>query len=273
MRTTRLNTFETNSSSMHALVIACELSKKKLYKSYLKRELKRWYNNGKYNIVIECRDDNVDKIDFATRRYVNHSSVNDKLIYYLATVIQHFSNKQNIPPSKYENNYDELLKDFLEKNLENNKKVYEMIKIHLEHFTDTFIWTVSNKLNIKKEDITLEFKYYVDDVTFKIDYFNQEERDYFSTGCYGNEEFYYNMDSSWVATEFVCNPYSAILANTDECSDEEYFLWEQKAKKLLEASFANSKNTYESDRFSDLKESQRKMKRLNPGKVIFPQGG
>lgn len=268
MKTVRLNAFETNSSSMHALVVACGLKHDNFYSEYLKKELKRYHKNGKYYIIVECNENMVDKSPFDTRKYINHSSINDKLIYYLATVIQHHQRDQQYYETK--NKSIEELNQLSEKYSNQNKQASKRFIEDIEWFSDILKYDISKYLGIKQEDIIIEIKYYIDPVSYYINYSNNDN-DWFSTGCYNNEEFYYAIFSSYAASEWICNPYSAVLANTDECDYEEEFEWEQQAKKLLEISFKKSENTY-GDEY-ELDKNQKKKTRLNRGKVIFPLGG
>jgi len=95
----------------------------------------------------------------------------------------------------------------------------------------------------------------------------QTDDDWFSTGCYGNEEFYAAVcASAWNLSAWILNPYSAILAGGDEQDESDSLAQVNEAKRLLDESWEKYKancNPNEEDRHLI----------LNPGKNIWPIGG
>lgn len=91
--------------------------------------------------------------------------------------------------------------------------------------------------------------------------------DWFSTGCYGNEEFYAAVcASTWNLSAWILNPYSAILAGGDEQDESDSLAQVNEAKRLLDESWEKYKaNCRGSEDDSDLI--------LNSGKAIWPIGG
>ena len=331
MKSIRLNTFETNSSSLHAITFACKLKNKELYKEYVEKELKRWLQpDGTYLIEIECSEDSVDDGQrFDIRRYIPHFSINDKLVYLLATVIQHFGSEMVYPPydpSKYvtgwwENKYsknvkegkvptkeeidevakkkaekhEEYLKDYdkwLKENAARNEEALKDFKEKIERMQSYIASELNYVLfgNYQDPKVRLIFKYSTKDGVIN---YTSNDSDYFSTGCYGNEEFYsaVNRDpGSWIV-----NPYSAVLAGSDEQSSLDYYLQEQKAKECLEESYKNGYSTYDEEEIEYIEDDIRskegsekdrkdvekvleeiksgKIKKPNEGKIIYPIGG
>ena len=235
----RESTFETNSSSMHTLTVAGALSDDQLYKNYLLEELKRWETKDGYNIEIRCEEDAVDICDFAMREYVPHLSVNDKLIYGLATIIQHYQKLMMFPPYKVtwrpvsEEEEQQYQKDFTEwqqKYESRNAEVLKKFEESIRNFQDSIVYYMASKLGIDEKLVKLQFKYSVEN---NVVYYHPEG-EYFSTGCYGNEELFLVFDNSWLGfAEWVCNPYSAILAGSDEQDYWETMLQEKKAHELI----------------------------------------
>lgn len=330
----RENVFETNSSSMHTLTVACPLKNKELYKKYVKEELSRWYDpaTDSYNITIECHENAVDgDLRFDIRRYIPHFSINDKLLYALATIIQHHGANFVYPPydaSEYvtgwwENKYSKGVK---EGRVPTKKEIREVIKKknkkHKEYLKQYSKWLKANKTaneeamknfvkDIKKIQDSIEsaLNFALFDsydplkvhLTFKYDTsngvvnYNSYKLDCFSTGCYGNEEFYHAVLSSWDVGEWVKNPYSGILAGSDEQSTLDYLLQEQKAKECLEEAYKNGYSQYDDEDIEYLedeiddkhfskeeREANKKLfekvkagkiKKPNTGKLIFPLGG
>lgn len=122
--------------------------------------------------------------------------------------------------------------------------------------------------------------------------YTDNKKDYFSTGCYDNEEFYEAVCGHYgEAGEWVCNPYSAVLAGSDEQNEEDSFDQEQEALRCINESFENGYNDYSdcidkinnwieegyySEGLEDVRKTIEKMKnakRVNDGKVIYPIGG
>lgn len=315
----REGTFETNSSSMHALVVANRLASWKKYHSYVKKEIKRWLQpDGSYLIEIQCRPDDIDAGDFSIRRYIPHKSINDKLIYLLGVIIEHYKDSFVYPPydkSNWvhpENEKDEEKKKNLEElkqtrheeylkerkhykkvDVPNNLKVYEQLQETLKTVEDnieTALRYFMHRKDEKQPKIEVHFKTYLKDnyIRHNLD----DSWDYFSLGCYEHEEFYAALirkeaHGGHRAGEWICNPYSQILAGSSEMDEEEKMQWETDAQKLIEESYELSGKYFAEEgegvpdwidpedvnEYKRVLEIQKKTLRVNRGKVIFPVGG
>ena len=278
MKSIRENVFESNSSSMHSITVATSLKDQKLYKDYVCKELERFkQQDGSYKVVVECKEKNLDK-DFAIRRYIPHYSINDKLIYLLATYIQHYSGLCEYPPISYDkkaDTYQDELENYLKLNLARNTRIAKSFESEIKELEDYLGHRFKCYLG-EDSKISVKFKYSIDKEKQYIRYFSSKS-EYFSTGCYGNEEFFHSLRYVTDAVEWICNPYSAILAGTDEASDEDMIKQEQDSKRLIEEAFEHSYKTYEDikdyEYFEDIDEKILKQTRLNQGKVIWPLGG
>ena len=340
----REDVFETNSSSMHTLTVACKLKNKELYKKYLEKELERWRQpDGTYDIKIKCTENSVDGDNrFDIRHYIPHFSVNDKMLYLLATIIQHYCKgvtqvpydksefitpwwknyfskkfqelkkregkdakpkptKEDIEEheAKVKEEHDKYLlemkkynKKYGEFNTENFKRFVEKIRSVEESISSQIAeylfgdWKEKDKVNV-----TLEYG----GVDICVPKYSDDKDDYFSTGCYGNEEFYEAVCGHYGEVgEWVCNPYSAVLAGSDEQDEEDSFDQEQEALRCINESFENGYKDYsdrideinnwieegyyteDSESLEDARKAIEKMKdakRVNDGKVIYPIGG
>lgn len=340
----RESVFETNSSSMHTLTVACKLKNKELYKKYLEKELERWKQpDGTYDIKIECTENSVDDDKrFDIRHYIPHFSVNDKMLYLLATIIQHywkgvtqvpydksefitpwwknhFSKKfqdlkkkegKNVKPKPSEEDIKEheaAVKEAHEKYLQEMKDYHNKYgSFNTENFTrfeekiHSVEESISNQIAMylfgdwkEKSKVKVTFNYGGKDIN--VPEYTDNKKDYFSTGCYGNEEFYEAVCGHYgEAGEWVCNPYSAVLAGSDEQDEEDSFDQEQEALRCISESFENGYNDYsdcideinnwieegyysdDSESLEDARKTIEKMKnakRVNDGKVIYPIGG
>lgn len=340
----RESVFETNSSSMHTLTVACKLKNKELYKKYLEKELERWKQpDGTYDIKIKCTENSVDGDNrFDIRRYIPHFSVNDKMLYLLATIIQHyckgvtqvpydrsefvtpwwknhFSKEfQELKKEKGKNAKPKPTKEDIEEHEakvkeEHDKYLLEMKKYNKkygEFNTENFKRFVE-KIHSVEESISSQVAEYLfgdwkekDKVNVTLEYggvdicvpkYSDDKDDYFSTGCYGNEEFYEAVCGHYGEVgEWVCNPYSAVLAGSDEQDEEDSFDQEQEALRCINESFENGYKDYsdrideinnwieegyyteDSESLEDARKAIEKMKdakRVNDGKVIYPIGG
>lgn len=315
----REGTFETNSSSVHALVIANRLASWKTYNKYVKKELKRWLQpDGSYLIKIECSPDAIDEGDFSIRHYIPHKSINDKLLYLLGVIIEHYKSSFVYPPydksnwvhpenAKDEEKKKELEETKIEKHKEyleekkkydevdapNNEKVYEQLQKTLRDIEGNIENAMSyflNRNDAKQPKVKVEFVTHLQNsyIRYNVD----DEWDYFSLGCYEHEEFYHslirkNPNYSHRAGEWICNPYSQVLAGSDEMEEEEKMQQEIDAQKLLDESFELSGKYFaeedagvpswidedEVEEYKRVLEIQKKTLRVNRGKVIFPIGG
>ena len=316
---------------MHTITIACNLKNKELYKEYVKKELKRWLQpDGTYLIEIECNENSVDNdLRFDIRHYIPHFSINDKLIYLLATTIQHFGNEMVYPPydpSKYitgwwENKYSkavkegkvptkkeikevakkkakkhkEYLKDYnkwLKENAVANEKALKNFKEKIERMQTNIATELNYNLFNSYKDLKVRviFKYSTKDGVVN---YTSNDSDYFSTGCYDNEEFYSAVNR--YPGDWIVNPYSAILAGSDEQSSLDSYLQDQKAKECLEVSYKNGYSTYDADEIEYIEEDihskegsekdreavlevlekikNGEIRKPNEGRLIYPIGG
>ena len=98
-------------------------------------------------------------------------------------------------------------------------------------------WQKSESYNdyIKKvsPEVNVSIKYDVDD---EMNTFCINKDDYgFSTGCYDNEEFYYAVcRNEYTASDWLVNPFAAILAGSDEQGMLDSYKQEEDANRLLE---------------------------------------
>lgn len=295
----RENTFETNSSSMHCLTVACPLNDPNLYKDYLLKGLERWGNpEDGYKIEIVCDENNLDAGDFSIRSYIPHFSINDKLMYALATVMQHYMQDMQFPPYKPWNlknlsqeeqqEYFKKKKAWKAKYSESNNKIIKSFEEKIHSIEDSLKFYIANKLGLIEEKVQVKLKYCKEDSQLTYTY----DSTYFSTGCYGNEEFYFTLTNSYNSfAEWICNPYSAVLAGSDEQDTWETCLQDLEAKHCIEEA-EKHKELYtdkeelledlESERNSDnsgiidgLIGKLKNMESFEPiqSKVIYPLGG
>lgn len=299
MKSIRENIFESNSSSMHCLTVAVDSNKKD--KKYIKKYLKPFLqSDGSYKIEITLKDELVDEGSFTIRHYIPHYSIHDKLMYAFATIVQHYQSLiQNGPYKPYpyswikdEKKREEDLKKRQAEYLKDKAKwessglhtgnifFIEKFEKHIHDFEDhlandirfalfgrgpEYEWK-NEKYVPKEEDkrpkVTVKLNYQISETDII-----QTDDDWFSTGCYGNEEFYAAVcASTWNLSAWILNPYSAILAGSDEQDESDSLAQVSEAKRLLDESWEKYKaNCSGSDEDSDLV--------LNPGKAIFPLGG
>lgn len=247
----REDVFETNSSSMHCLTVACPLDDQELYKNYLIKELERWKTPNGYDIKVECDENKMDDGDFAIRAYIPHFTINDKLMYVMATIVQHYWKEIKYPP--YKNwNFENLTKEEQdsywaerkewEKHIPANLEVVQRFKESWEQFEDSLRFKIANILKLQEEDVKVQLK--IRTTKEGLIYFNDKE-EWFSTGCYGNEEFYHSIFDRWVGpAEWIVNPYSAVLAGSDEQDTLDTMLQNKEAMRCMDESYAHAK-TYE----------------------------
>ena len=266
MTTIRKNVFETNSSSMHAITVCAYSPDSK----YVMKELKRWkMDDGSYNINIVLDSNNVDKSDFTCRNYFKHDSINDKLMYLFATIIQHYNAKLNAyhysdttsTSKRYKNWNIPIIRD-------TNKQIHQQFidKINgLEQSLEYYFENITGKA------VNIKFNYTINKDTDMIESLTDDDKgmfSLFSTGCYGNEEFYYAVENN-MAYWIMC-PFNQILAGGDEMDNEDYVKQRKKAKKLLKQSWKAYKK-YHSTEWGDDEVDPDLI--FNFGKVIFPIGG
>lgn len=299
MKSIRENVFESNSSSMHCLTVAVDSNKKD--KKYIKKYLKPFLQeDGSYKIEITLKDDLVDEGSFTIRHYIPHYSIHDKLMYAFAAIIQHYQSLiQNGPNKPYpyswikdEKKQQEDLKKRQAEYLKDKAKweasglhtgnvfFIEKFEEHIHNFETSFANDVRFALFGRGPEYEWKNEKYVPkeedkrpEVTVKLNYqisetdIIQTGDDWFSTGCYGNEEFYAAVcASTWNLSAWILNPYSAILAGGDEQDESDSLAQVNEAKRLLDESWEKYKaNCRGSEDDSDLI--------LNSGKAIWPIGG
>ena len=287
-------------SSMHCLTVAVDSNKKD--KKYIKKYLKPFLqNDGSYKIEITLKDELVDEGSFTIRHYIPHYSIHDKLMYAFAAIIQHYQSLiQNGPNKPYPYNWikdekkreedlkrrqAEYLKDKADweaKGLHTGNVFFiEKFEKHIHDFEDHLANDIRYTLFGRGPEYEWKNEKYVPkeedkrpEVTVKLNYQISETDiiltgdDWFSTGCYGNEEFYAAVCASyWDLSAWILNPYSAVLAGGDEQDESDSLAQVKEAKRLLDESWEKYKA---SCRGSD-EEDHHLI--LNPGKAIFPLGG
>ena len=307
MISVRENVFESNSSSLHAITI-CEHVRDD---EYVKKELERWkQEDGSYKISIVLDDDLVDAGSFTIRGYIPHPSLNDKMMYMFATLMQHYDGllrsgpQEPTEPYKFIRNEKEREENFQKRKEDwkveykkweakgfhsSNKAILEAFEDHvkgLEEGLSEFFrgilfgdgpkwgWTDEAKevwgplTEDTRPKVTVKFEYKIlnNDAIYPT---NEDE--WFSTGCYGNEEFYAALGGLcyWDVEEWLANPYNQILAGGDEQDNEDYVAQRKEAKRLLDESWEKYKANCQRDPDDD--EDYRLI--MNEGKVIFPIGG
>lgn len=320
MISVRENVFESNSSSLHALTVPVDIEDNDYVKKNIKKE---WYqNDGSIKIEVKLDDDLLDEGSFTIRHYIPHYSLNDKLMYLYATIIQHYKGRIVSGPYKpyrytwekdnsaYEKRMDEWKSEMEEFRLksvhDSNTREIELFERDIHNLEERLAWEIRKAVfgeapkdyyfddegNYRRKDpkdiepdtrpeVKIHFEYFIgEDETI---HFSKDPGDWFSTGCYGNEEFYYSFQNSeWYMVNWLLNPYAAILAGGDEQDDEDYIAQKKEAKRLLDESWKKfveiHKNDpeYEEEDDPDVvswgpKENKHLI--LNTGKVIFPIGG
>lgn len=282
----RKSVFETNSSSMHAITVPAP---NKYTEKQLLKELERFkVSDYKYIINITCNDDNIDKHSFTLREYVRHDSLNDKLIYMLGTVIEHYNQYLRTFSSNFGYTKNPI-KRFLFKifkffeyhiwaivwkkpNREILNKFEERIKLYEKYFVED----IKEILADEKYEVELHLNYLVNKKYNTINYFTLKDIDWFSLGCYDNTEVFIKLFDSFIATNnWLLNPYSVILAGSDEMSDREIRIQTEQAQKINETSFKKY--------FKTLSDYQIEEEKNRDGKyyddyhiytdIIYPVGG
>lgn len=83
-------------------------------------------------------------------------------------------------------------------------------------------------------DVKVTIKYYVPDEEMGLFTIVGEDDD-FNTGCYDNEEFYYAVcRDEYRLSNWLSNPFAAVLAGSDEQGLLDYYKQEEEADRLLE---------------------------------------
>lgn len=271
---------------MHCLTVCADPGDNVL-KEYTERQLQRWKNgDGTYNIEVTLDEEQMDHCDYTIRRYVPHDSILDKLMYLLAVVIQHYNDrtfKGPVEPVRWSREteesfekrkvqYEKELKDWQKKGFHNaNQKWLDEFEEKIKELEDSLSYRFHSYLfdgeKFDKDDpkVRVKLNYFIDKASDYILGSPVGEEKYFSTGCYGNEEFYHAVcEFPWRTTGWICNPFDQVLAGSDEQDEEDNMAQMKKAKELLEESWKLAKKAYEHDKHDLI---------MNPGKVIWPLGG
>lgn len=271
---------------MHCLTV-CAYPGDEVAKEYTKKQLERWKKeDGSYEVNITLDDELLDEADFTVRRYIPHDSITDKLLYMLAAVIQHYNGlilKGPLAPTRWKNEpeerykedvlrYEENLKEWEAKGyrpanqfwIKQFKELVHRLEENLSYRMNYYLFR--GEPDKEKPKVKVKLNYYIDKASDTILGSPVSEEKWFGTGCYGNEEFYYAVcDMPWRTADWICNPYSQILAGSDEQDEEDNIAQSTKARDLL----AESWKAYKDSQDLELEEDSI----LNPGKVIWPLGG
>lgn len=227
MKTVRENVFETNSSSMHAIVIpkfgSCKEIEGPLVFNY-------------------C-------MDFSDRMLVIHDKAEDKASYIFQLIVNHFCNKFKPVDNSAETE-------------EYNEFVLKVFEYWMEYFKKCVKCWRKMDVEFTGYEIEREHKTYRGDIEKR---YNIVEpiNSYASTGCYGHAGFvgimmnsmfkkideaischdlaYYvnQMDDPWDSDilniiDFVTNPNAVIIQCTDEYTNEEFAEMKATIKKYME---------------------------------------
>lgn len=266
MRTIRNSVFETNSSSMHAISLASY--KRHLDSEYVTKEVARWKKeDGSYGIVIECCERNLDEDGFDVRRYVPHTSVNDKLIYWLACLIQDVNKKfYTLGEVDYSQRIwtDEAQKalhkkcvykvddtEGIEWKAKVNKEYYDSFLLKLESARRCLELNIARALGVDESKVNVEFKYVKDEykgMIQGIDYNSNEDYSWFSTGCYDNSEFFAHVNAGYKLISWVFSPFSIIFASGDELDNYDMYADIRKVSQAFkDRELANLKEVNEDE--------------------------
>jgi hypothetical protein len=287
MTSIRFGTFETNSSSMHAIVINCVSSKADV-RDYLREELKPYKTDtGKYALNVVLDDELISGQPFSVRSYYCHTNIMDKLMYLFAVIVDHYDMKLEhgpIKPVKYTwekpARFTERKKEYKEDIVEWNKKDHsandKIIKDFEDHMKDLTYWLNHYIAGALTDDKNERDDFCKVNFTYRIEAGNiiavNPNKD-FSLGCYGHKELYYAIASrAYDSAEWVVCPYTAILAGSDEMEEDERLAQKKEAARLINISWqkyilqAMKNHTPE-----EIKEDPAYA--LNPATVIWPIGG
>ena len=261
MRTIRRYVFETNSSSMHAITV-CSPTYNDEYKTLSKR-LELFFSNDEYNIEIECNNDLL-KAPFDTRSYHIHDDARSMLMYWLASVIQHYNKRLY--------------------HLKNDDKEYGSKKIYNEIIFkefDEYINKIADELgrgieHILEKPVNLKFVYSIGKHRDRINY-SDNPNAWFSTGCYDNEAVYFALRSYYDILDWISSEDCKLFCSSDEIDNTKMFKDIIAAKdayiekyKVYINGYEKCKETYEEDcAFEDM------MKKglTRDFQVIWPVGG
>lgn len=285
MRTIRNSVFETNSSSMHAISLAPY--RKRLDLGYLSKELERWKKeDGSYEIIIKCKDENLDEEHFGARRYVPHTSINDKLIYWFACLVQDVNRKfYNLDVTDYSHGIwtDETRTELnkidtvgIEWKSKANEEIYKRFEDILRRVIGNLRYTISDALDIDEDKIEVKFYYVKDLYNGMIQGIDYDEDDWFSTGCYDNSEFFAHTDSGSKMVNWLLSPFSIIFASGDELDNYDMYTDIAKTSQAYkDRALANLPEVDEEGYYSE----ERRQRDINAiecsvnFQLVFPVGG
>ena len=270
----REGVFESNSSSQHSLVVPVVIRDD----NYVKKEIEKLLNNSRIHVepnklMFILDDIFVQGGDFTIRDYIPHYSISDKLLYVVATVIQHYQSRIIIGPSEGSKDYQQKFLDWTnqgaphwnEIELRNfERDIYDLETRLADRFNSILQRDDRNKIKIKIK-YTISKNHIINT--------GRDEKSIFYTGCYNNEEFYCSLDSSYYGfVDWICNPYSAVLAGSDEMSDEKMLQQVLESKRLLDESWERYKKRYIEDYQPEDPDKEPDLI-LNSGRIIWPIGG
>lgn len=231
MKTIRLNTFETNSSSMHAIVIP----ERSNVKDYL-RDITFKYNMDFSDRVLYVRDKPEEKASYLFQLIVKQINT------YFVPVVK---DDVEIPGAVSHNELVIEMFNLWMKNFKQCVKQYEHINVDFTGYKINREYTNWKNVTVRQ--------YFIDEA----------DGEYASTGCYGhagvngvlfarlfdrfdkavkNEDlsgFKNIKEDSWDFTvyhiiEFIFDPKAVIIQYTDEYSDEGLAEMKQHIKKFIE---------------------------------------
>lgn len=163
---------------------------------------------------------------------------------------------------KYLKDRNKYIKNFASINLKTLNAFNEKIKGLAEQLE----WNLGEYLceRPQKSDETFEdYQKIFPKVQVKIKTYNDTEMnipyitkdDNFGLGCYDNKEFYFAVGrDQWESTQWLINPYSAVLAGSDEMSTLEQYQQEKEAERLLTEAWDHA--SYHDNRWPDLTDEE-----------------
>lgn len=150
--------------------------------------------------------------------------------------------------------------DYIKKYSESNKVVLEKFEDAIKCLEDQMAHNLREYLNNRPQredpddwrknepweeymnscpEVEVHIKYYKD--TELNNFYITKDDDYFSTGCYDNEEFYYSVcRDSFRTVKWLVNPYAAVLAGSDEQGILDSYKQEEEANRLLEEAWKHA---------------------------------
>lgn len=252
---------------MHSLTIATKLNDRSLYKDYVTRELVRFKQvDGGYKITLDVKEKNMDEESFTIRSYISHKSFVDKAFYLIGTIHEHYcSLLAKGMPWYGSKDYEKKKTEYLAKYRAYNTDVLEAFDEAIRDLSSALEYVLASNL-VEKDRIPEEsyedFRTRLPKVKVEIKTYNDTEMcipricpedEMFSLGCYDNSEFYAAVaKNSYAACEWLINPFSAVIAGSDEMGELEMFQQEKESEDLLEEAWKHTSDT----RWPDLNEQE-----------------